>query len=256
MSSRAASLAEVGELRTVISAGGDGTASLISRSVPSQTPITLYPLGSENLLAKHFGIRRDIEQSVALIQSLNVQAIDRFETEHQSLLLMASAGYDADVVRSVHQKRTSHISRWNYWQAIGSSLISYPWPEMQIDLLDGNGNTIETHQGNWVFMFNIPRYAAGLDIIPEAIVDDGLLDIGIFRGGSLATGLWHYMHVLRGTHTKLKSWVRRQAEGLRIGPLGSKDADIPYQIDGDFGGKLPVTIRRNEHRMHLVIPLP
>ena len=45
-----------GCLRTLIAVGGDGTAAeLVNRTVPG-LPLTVFPAGNENLLARHFGL--------------------------------------------------------------------------------------------------------------------------------------------------------------------------------------------------------
>ncbi len=48
-----------GYLRAIVAAGGDGTvAEVVNRTQP-EMPITVFPLGTANLLARHFGIDRD-----------------------------------------------------------------------------------------------------------------------------------------------------------------------------------------------------
>ena len=54
-------LAERGELRGVVAAGGDGTVAEIVNRVPDGVPVTVLPLGTENLLAKYLGIGREVE---------------------------------------------------------------------------------------------------------------------------------------------------------------------------------------------------
>ena len=48
----AASSATDSPLRAVVAAGGDGTVSAVVNATPPDTPITVLPLGTENLLAK------------------------------------------------------------------------------------------------------------------------------------------------------------------------------------------------------------
>src|SRR5690606_17463230 len=48
-----------GQLRAIVSAGGDGTADALANLLPPDIPLLLFPMGTENLLAKHFGITGD-----------------------------------------------------------------------------------------------------------------------------------------------------------------------------------------------------
>ena len=52
-------LNERGELRTVLAAGGDGTAEVVVNRIPLGTPLSILPLGTENLLAKYLGVTGD-----------------------------------------------------------------------------------------------------------------------------------------------------------------------------------------------------
>ena len=48
-----------GELRAVVAAGGDGTiAEVVNRTAPD-VPITVYPMGTANLLAGYFQLKAD-----------------------------------------------------------------------------------------------------------------------------------------------------------------------------------------------------
>ena len=98
-------------------------------------------------------------------------------------LLMASIGFDAEVVRSVHHSRKSHVTKLNYWSAIIGTLFRYRWPVLKISIFDANGRILEEVTGVWVFVFNVPRYAAGLSIMNDAIEHDGYLDVGVFAQG-------------------------------------------------------------------------
>src|SRR5437868_10200471 len=56
MAAQAAEGQTRGDLRAVVAAGGDGTAAEIVNRVPLGVPVTILPLGTENLLAKYLGI--------------------------------------------------------------------------------------------------------------------------------------------------------------------------------------------------------
>ena len=51
-----------GSLRTLVGVGGDGTAAeLVNRTLPG-VPLTIFPTGNENLLARHFGLGSSPEE--------------------------------------------------------------------------------------------------------------------------------------------------------------------------------------------------
>ena len=102
----------------------------------------------------------------------------------------------------------------------------------------------------WLFAFNLPCYGAGLQIAPEADGADGLLDVCTFRHGGLWHGLYYTAAVLAGTHHWLTDFARRRAGRFRV----TSDSKVPYQLDGDPGGFLPVEIEVLPKRLTLVVP--
>ncbi|MFN9987171.1 MAG: diacylglycerol/lipid kinase family protein, partial [Pirellula sp.] len=247
MASRASQCQQARTLRTVVSAGGDGTASLILSKIPSDIPVTLFPLGSENLVASYFEMTRDIDRTVACIERLRTEPLDLFLANGRLTLLVASVGFDAEVVRQVHENRKSHVTRSVYRLGILRAMFSYRWPKFRVQRRDAAGNWDESITANWVFAFNVPRYAAGIRIIDSTSISDGLLDVGMFQGGGLCQGLWNYGMVVRGVHEKSGSWKRFQASGLRISLAPNNTTanvkhEVAYVIVGDAGGVLPLVV--------------
>lgn len=253
MAGSARTLAEEGLLRTVVSAGGDGTASMVASLIPSEIPLTLFPTGSENLLANYYSIAADVKKCVKSIQKLQTKNIDVMLVNGKLSLLMASVGFDAEVVRRVHLSRKSHVSRWTYWCAIFNTLVRYRWPDLKIVIRGENEQKIEETYGSWVFVFNIPRYAAGLNIIPDAKEDDEFLDIGVFDRGGLLHGLCCYWAVVRGKHHQMKQWRRFRCKSIEIDFVAEKPTQSSCQTDGDWGCEMPVTIQIADRKLRLVL---
>ncbi len=255
MAIRCRDLAKAGELRTVVAAGGDGTASKVASLIPHDVPMTLFPTGSENLLAKHFSLAADPMACARLILRLRTHPIDSMMVNDRLSLLMVSIGFDAEVVRRVHLSRRSHVSKLTYWTAIVSTLFRYRWPAMQISIFDENRRLLEKVSGGWVFVFNVPRYAAGLGIMNDANENDGLLDVGIFDHGGLIRNMWYYWNVLRGKHPLLKQWRRFRTSEIQIElahKLKGKQAVASCQADGDWVCELPVSVHIAPRKLQLV----
>mgnify|MGYP001098769546 CR=1 FL=1 len=53
-----------------------------------------------------------------------------------------------------------------------------------------------------------------------------------------------------GRHHKLADWLAGRTTRLRI----ASDAEVPYQLDGDPGGFLPVEVESLPGRLTLVVP--
>ena len=238
---------EMGEdLRCVVAAGGDGTIALLANELPARTTLALLPQGTENLLAKYLGVPWAAAEAAAVMHRGLGARLDAGEANRQLFLVMSSCGFDARVVHQVHKARKGHIRHWAYAKPIVDSIRKYRYPTLNIHLDDDP----EPVRVKWAFVFNAPRYAMGLPIAEEADAMDGLLDLCGFRGGNLVNGLLYLTGIVLRQHRSWQDTTLRQARRIRI----EADEPVPYQIDGDPGGHLPVEIRVVPQRLSILVP--
>jgi diacylglycerol kinase (ATP) len=248
---------KTGSLAAVVAAGGDGTVNAIATRTPPHIPIAILPLGSENLLARYYGWDRSPEACATRIQNGDTVVIDAMEINGQIGLIMVSIGFDSEVVRLVHTNRKSHITRWAYrYQAI-KAWLTYRWPVHKIHYRrDQSQQEEEIVQGQWIFVFNIPKYATDLHILDNADPSDGLLDLGMFTKSGPLLGLFQYFDVLRGRHRQRTDWTEHRVTELRCENITMSAQSIghisTYQFDGDSGGNMPMNIKVLPKRVKLL----
>ncbi|HMO14661.1 MAG TPA: diacylglycerol kinase family protein [Pirellulaceae bacterium] len=249
---RVAELAEAqNRLRTIVVAGGDGTATLAANHFDPRIPLTLFPLGTENLLSKYLWLRQDAGMIAGVVREGLSAKLDAAEANGNLFLIMASCGFDADVVHRLHRQRTGNITHLSYLKPIFNSLRNYRYPTLRIRCLDQSGDQESPISAKWAFCFNIPQYAMQLPIVETANATDGKLDICTFRRGNLLNGLIYFFGVLFRTHRRFRDTKVIQAEHVLI----ESDKQVPYQIDGDPGGYLPLEIRALRRRLNVLVPL-
>jgi len=231
----ATELHQNGQLRAVVAAGGDGTAAMLVNELPFAFPLAVLPLGTENLLAKYLDVSSDPEQLCELILDGRMVSLDVGRANEKYFLVMCSCGFDADVVSRLHSARKGHISHWSYARPIIDAISRYRYPTLRIQA-DDSGEVIKS---KWAFVFNIPRYAMNLPIVSDADSMDGKLDLCTFRGGNLLRGLFYLGGVIFRQHRRWKDTRFVKFTTLRI----ESDEPVPYQLDGDPGGQLPLNIR-------------
>ncbi len=260
LANQAATSLAAGQLRAVISAGGDGTVALIADRTPPGTPIAVFPLGTENLLAKYLGMTASVTSLLDSVSDGKTLTLDAGEANGHLFLLMVGCGFDADVVRRLHNERTGHIHHLSYAKPILDSIWNYEYPELRVfcDSDDRPQSPAETIpetpiSARWVFVGNLPRYAGGLRILPDADGNDGLLDLCTFKGGSIWNGLRYLSGVMIGQHQTWEDCTTRRARCLRIEAEAGAN-EVPFQMDGDPGGFLPVDIRILPNRLTLIVP--
>ncbi len=252
---------EVSRQVIVVPAGGDGTLSLAASSVAMAAGvadsqdcssglsplIAPMPLGTENLLARHFGHRTAAEHVLKTIRHGEPYALDVGTANAKPFLIMASCGFDAEVVRAMHLTRSGHIRRTSYFRPIVRAMRRYPFPTLEVTVDEG-----EPLQCHWAMVFNLPSYGGGLQIEPGAIGNDGWLDVILFRKGSIASGLKYVTAIWTHQHLKLSDVTRCRGRRITIRSTGR----VPFQLDGDYVGRLPLQIELQPEAVKLLIPPP
>jgi diacylglycerol kinase (ATP) len=275
-----------GSLRTLVGVGGDGTAAELVNRTDEGLPLTLFPGGNSNLLARYLGMTKDPEFVCRTIVDGVAARLDAGRANGRIFLLMIGCGFDAEVVNRVHEDRRGHISLKNYFQPIRDTLRNYAYPEIQASWEDGGevteefkhilecgdssplsamrsetsrGSVVRGESGDesphskrslsarWLFVFNLPCYGGGFRIAPHSDGSDGLLDVCGFVSG----GFWrHLAAVMLRRHQRSADWTACRRRRLRI----TSDAQVPYQIDGDPGGWLPLEVEVLPGRLTVVAP--
>ncbi len=245
---RAQAYFEDGKLHTVVAAGGDGTVSLVLKHTPVGVPLAILPLGTENLLAIYYRMTISQERLAELICSGQTVSVDVGQANGRLFMLMVGIGFDAQVVSEVDRRRTGHIYKWSYFKPILAAVRTYQYPAMRIRIDEQSFSEPVC----WAFVANVPRYAGGLSIVPQADETDGLLDLCTLRRGRFWPGIKYLAAVVFRWHARLRDCEMKQAKRLRIEPVDGMA--IPFQLDGDPGGDLPLDIEILPGRLRLVVP--
>jgi diacylglycerol kinase family enzyme len=238
-----------GRLKAVVGVGGDGTAAALLNSTGPGVPITLLARGTENLLAKYYRIGATPEAVANNVAEGHARSLDAGVANGRLFLLMASCGFDADVVARLHQQRQGHIRHWSYAGPIWDALRGYHYPPLTIRLTTAEGEE-RVIESRWFFAFNLPCYARGLPLAPGAQGSDGVLDVCTFSRGSLWHGLRYLTAVALHRHAMLADCCTARVRRVRVESI----QPVPFQIDGDPGGVLPLEIEVLPGRMTLLGP--
>ena len=237
-------------LRAVLACGGDGTLAAVVNAAPAGIPLAIVPMGTENLMARYLRHSLKPKRVASLLKDGVVVNLDAGRIGSRLFTLVVSAGFDARVIHDVHARRTGGISRWAYALPILRAMIGYQFPKVRAIATGPDGRHMES-EGRWAFAANLPQYAQQIRIVNQAVGTDGLLDLCVFRKGSVASGFWYFWHVLRQRHHRLPSVTTALFTHLRIESVDGRE--IPYQIDGDPGGMLPVEVDAVPGRLSFVV---
>ena len=238
-------LADDGGIRCIVAAGGDGTVGSVINRFPG-LPITILPLGTENLLARYLGIPRCGRSVADLVANGSMRVFDVGTVGERRFTVMASIGFDADVVHRVSSKRQGRIWKIFYLQPIIESLRKYTYPALSVRI---DGAEVPA-QARLVVAVNLPAYALNLPVAQSARGNDGLLDLRLFRRGSAFQMLRYCYKLALNRHEQLGDVDCLTGREIRV----EADEPVPIQIDGDPAGTTPVTIRVLPAALTVVVP--
>jgi diacylglycerol kinase (ATP) len=227
--------------------GGDGMVNLGANLVAkTSVPLGIVPSGTGNDMARGLGIPIDdteaaIEQLIAslakparVIDAALIHYLDD-ETGKPATRWFAcvlSAGFDAIVnERANSMRHPKGPSR--YLIALGLELAKLKPIAYRLEL---DGETIVT-SGALISVGNNVSLGGGMKVTPDALLDDGLLDVLVVQALSRTAFLRIFPRVFKGTHVTDRRVAVYRAKRIRI----ESDAVVAY-ADGERIARLPIDI--------------
>ncbi len=221
----------------VIALGGDGMVHLALQVVAgTEMPLGIVAAGTGNDLASCLGLPTNdpIAAAGAAADALNraeVRVIDAVRAGGKWFGNVLGAGFDSRVNDRTNRMRWP-TGRIRYNLAILAELgVLAPVPFR----LDVDGEQLET-EATLVAVGNGVSYGAGMRIAPDAIVDDGLLDVTIVPPASRSEFMRLFPAVYSGTFVRDPRVIQRRARVVALASPG-----ITAYADGEYLAPLPVT---------------
>lgn len=224
----------------VLAMGGDGTVRAVAQGIRS-TPVALglVPFGTGNLLAQNLGLPiGDISAAVDIALIGDDAAIDcgvaEFRMADESLrqelfLVMTGVGFDADIMANTPKDWKKHVGSAAYTVTGLQRMLG---DQVAVQMLVDHpqlGRTIIRRRVRTAIVGNCGELFSGLQLMPDARSDDGLLDVAVLT----PKGLLGWASVATQIVTKWRSG-RSFLEHLqgRVVAL-STSIPVPAQVDGD-----------------------
>jgi YegS/Rv2252/BmrU family lipid kinase len=220
--------AAVSGVPLVLVCGGDGTLNeVINGLAGTETTVAIVPTGTVNLWARELGIKRR-KPTAAVEQAIHGERrrIDLGKTGDRYFLSMASYGIDAAVTQGVSNRLKGTVGATAYAAASFREALRFRSRQFVLDL-DGERLHMRVLM---VIASNTREYAGITQISPEAVVDDGLLDVSIFEGHGRINIALHALRVLLRLHKYAKRVHFRRVRRLEIAGV----APMPLQLDGEL----------------------
>jgi diacylglycerol kinase family enzyme len=219
----------------VLVAGGDGTVRAVAGAVAgSDVPLAIVPSGTGNLFARNLRLPLDDpEIMVAAAFRENVTKTDvglaritrdGGEVEEHAFVVMAGIGLDAAMIANTRPQLKKHVGWMAYVDGAARSLPGAR-PFRVIYSLDES--RLHTTRVQSVLFANCGQLPGGIALIPDASLDDGLLDIMVIQ----PTGWFGWLGVWRKVWWDNSVLLRFRA-GRRVLERRGRNTSIHYLRGG------------------------
>lgn len=235
--------------------GGDGTIhSLLPAMKNSGVPLAVFPAGSGNDTARGFSIPRKTGAALNIMLEGHARQADLISISGRSTLTALAVGFDAEVANNVNKSYYKKVCNWfglgrlAYIIGIFHTLISFRPAKLTVTC-DGVEHTFSSA---WLAAVNnVTTYGGGLAICPEAMPDDGLLDICIVHDCSRLKLLLLFPTVLFGKHTGLSFVTMLRGQQISV------HSSLPRLAlgDGEHIASTPLTVSAVPGAMKVMTPL-
>jgi YegS/Rv2252/BmrU family lipid kinase len=236
--------AERGEV--AVSYGGDGLAGAVAHGLRDTDGILgVLPGGRGNDFARKLGISQDAGQAAEVLATGGIREIDVATTNGRAYLGIASAGIDSDC-QDIALDTKLKLGSFVYVYSILRALRGWK-PANWTVTIDGETHTFS---GYSVGVSNSGMFGGGIRYVPDASLDDGLLDVVLNADSSKLDYLRGLPKAFKGTHVDAPSFTILRAREVTF------EADRPYvaYADGDPLAELPCTIRVHPRALRVLAP--
>lgn len=236
----------------VVAVGGDGTVRTVAEvlaSAENAPALGIVPQGTGNLLARNLGIPiGSIPRALKVIAAGDERRIDmgwtrtddaEFET---GFLVMVGFGLDAHMLAETDDDLKSRAGWLAYVAAMGRAVTASETIDFHITLDDGEQQLLSGHT---LLIGNCGDIQGGVTLLPDAVVDDGRLDLLLISAENvtqwlqtLRTVVWDngIRRLLGGDDDTVSIDAAQHLTGEVIAV--ALPGPVPFEIDGEEAGDI------------------
>jgi len=248
--------------RRIVAIGGDGTINEIvnglfiqQQTTPSEVSLAVIPTGTGNDWLRMFGIPNTYSKAVqsivehrTILQDVGLITFYETRVKHQRYMAnVAGMGFDAMVNRLFNRlKDEGRYSKNLYLWGTFRTLFSYHSKCFTVKV---DGKLL--HEGSvFTAAVGIGKYnGGGMNQMPNAVIDDGLLDVTVVKRMNPLKVLYHFHKLYNGKIYRISKVVATQGKQITI----ETKPESPIEIDGEAMGYSPFTFELIPRSIKVVV---
>jgi diacylglycerol kinase (ATP) len=229
--------------------GGDGTVSLGANGVlGTGAALAILPAGTGDDFAKVVGAGR-FDAAVRLLANPKIVPIDLVSlvagVEHRHFVNIAGAGFDSEVNETANGMSVRLGGTGTYVAAVLKTLSRFSPAHYELTI-DGEALSVDamlTVVGSGI------QYGGGMKVLPNACVNDGLLDVCIVEALSKTAFLRAFPRVFTGSHGRHPKVRMMQGTTVTV----EANRKMLVYADGERVGPLPATFEVRPGALPIVV---
>jgi len=215
----------------VVAVGGDGMVRSVVGAVVAEGGILgIAPGGRGNDFARQLGLPTEAGAVAEILLAGRTRKVDVIDVGGEIVVGSVYAGVDSLASEIVNRSRFVP-RKIQYQYAAVRALLTCKRTTYTLTI-DGESRTLDAFT---VIVANSGYYGSGMHVAPDAVVDDGILDIVVLGGDSKLTLLKSMPKVYDGSHVELDAVTILRGSSIRI-----EGAGVTAYADGDRLAELPI----------------
>jgi YegS/Rv2252/BmrU family lipid kinase len=231
----------------IVAAGGDGTINEIVNGIAGHNHVALglLPLGTMNVFATELGLPlNDLESCWKIIRRNRIHRVDLPRANGKHFVQLAGVGLDAQAVKETSNAFKRSFGPLSYLIS-AVQIASRTPPVLRIESEDA-----VTTEGSFVLVGNGRLYGGRFPFFKEAVMDDGLLDVIVFKRLSYVDIIRYLQDVVFTPQISSPEVEYFQTTHLRV----TSEESVPVEIDGELIGNCPVEFRIRAGGLRVLTP--
>ena len=230
----------------IVAAGGDGTVNEVVNGIAgTDAALGLMPLGTMNVFATELGLPTgDLAACWQIIADGQTRQVDLPSANGKHFVQLAGVGLDAQVVKETSRAFKRTLGPLSYLISAAQIVTREP-PRLQIE----SENAV-TDEGSFVLVGNGRLYGGPFPFFKQAALDDGLLDVLVFKGLTYLQMMRYLQDVIFSSQITSPDVEYFHTKSLRVTSEGA----VPVEVDGELVTNCPVQFEIQPAALRVLAP--
>jgi diacylglycerol kinase (ATP) len=231
----------------IVAAGGDGTIhEVVNGLAGTDAALGLLPLGTMNVFATELGLpTHNLGLCWNIIEKGNTRLVDLPRANEKHFVQLAGVGLDAQVVKETSLALKRSFGPLSYLIQAAQVAARVP-PRLEIE-----AENASIDEGSFVLVGNGRLYGGPFPFFKHAVIDDGLLDVIVFKRLGYLEIIRYLQNVLFSSEIRAPEVEYFQTRHLCV----ASDQAVPVELDGELVGNCPVEFRVQQRSLRVLVPV-